>query len=108
MEIEFLDGANVLKKQTALPMFHLCKKGMRWLLKQYQREINAVEVDNLANDDGEWETMNEDDGETESVGWWNSCTASMASRQAAKIIYLLSLQSQSVHTIPHSLILTIS
>ena len=58
LEIEFLDGANVLKKQTALPMFHLCKKGMRWLLKQYQREINAVEVDNLANDDGEWETMN--------------------------------------------------
>ncbi len=56
----FLDGANVLKKQTALPMFHIrerksifiCKDGMRWLLKQVKKEI-------VADDEG-WEDVDDD------------------------------------------------
>ena len=56
----FLDGANVLKKQTALPMFHMgerksiyiCKDGMRWLLKQIKKEI-------VADDEG-WEDVDDD------------------------------------------------
>ena len=43
---------------------NICKKGICCLLKQYQREINAVEADEKANDD-EQETMDEDDGEAE-------------------------------------------
>ena len=68
LEVDFLDGANVLKKQTALPMFHIgdrksiyiCKKGMRWVLKQFQKEIAAAGEADSAEDDDEWE-----DGEVE-------------------------------------------
>jgi hypothetical protein len=57
LQDNFLDGVNVLKKQTALPMFHMgerksifiCKKGMRWFLKQVKKEIAA--------DDEEWEDV---------------------------------------------------
>ena len=69
LEVDFLDGANVLKKQTALPMFHIgdrksiyiCKKGMRWVLKQFQKEIAAAGEADSAEDDDEWEDMDEDD-----------------------------------------------
>ncbi len=64
MEDEFFDCANVLKKKTALPMFHMGerksiyinKKGMRWVLKQIQKEITA-------DDDDGWETMDEDEAQ---------------------------------------------
>jgi hypothetical protein len=67
LQDNFLDGANVLKKQTALPMFHMgerksiyiCKDGMRWLLKQIKTEIAA--------DDGEWEDV-DDNAALDDVG----------------------------------------
>ncbi len=60
MQDNFLDGANVLKKQTALPMFHMgerrsiyiCKKGMWCLLKQIKKQI--------APDDEGWEDVDDD------------------------------------------------
>jgi len=67
LQNDFLDGANVLKKKTALPMFHMgerksiyiCKDGMRWLLKQVKKEIAA--------DDEEWDDV-DDDAALQDVG----------------------------------------
>ncbi len=64
-----VDGANVLKKKTAaLLMFHtgdcqsiyICKKGMRWLVKQIKKEIAA--------DDEGWEDVDDDHAPLEDVG----------------------------------------
>jgi hypothetical protein len=81
LEDEFFDGANVLKKKTALPMFHMgeqksiyiCKDGMCWVLKQIQKEITA-------DDDG-WETMDKDESKDADPGdMLVDATASNASR----------------------------
>ena len=81
LEDECFDGANVLNKKTALPMFHMgeqksiyiCKDGMRWVLKQIQKEITA--------DDDRWETMDKDESKDADPGdMLVDATASNASR----------------------------
>ena len=63
LETVFLDGVNSLKKQNALPQFaiggrnsiFICKKGMRYVLKQYKKEIGdsteEVHIDNNTDTD---------------------------------------------------------
>ena len=69
LENNFAHCANQLKGQTALPMhdmgsrmsIFICKKGMHYVLKQYQKDIVSSGDQVGLDDDNSWETMDDDE-----------------------------------------------